>query len=252
MTLFYRQPRGLLLSDAGAGLLDPARRMREAMNEIALHAAGNERSSVGTVRITSSITTSHYILPPMIAAIRNAEPGIAIELVPSDETENLLFREADIALRMYRPTQLDVVTRHLGNFELGLFAAKSYLDKHGPPTGVSEMMGMDLVGHDREERLIQGMRERGYDATRDWFSTRVDNPTVYWELVRAGCGLGFTLRDVGLSDPSVTEIDLGIDIEPLPIWLTAHEAMRQTPRIRKVWDLLAEMLCERLGTPCGS
>ncbi len=43
----------------------------------------------------------------------------------------------------------------------------------------------------------------------------------------------------GGSDPDIVEIDLGFPIPPLPIWLTAHEAMRQTPRVRRVWDMLA-------------
>ncbi|MDG1431558.1 MAG: LysR family transcriptional regulator, partial [Paracoccaceae bacterium] len=108
VTLFVRQPRGLVLSETGSDLIEPAKAMQEAVNEISLRAAGREDATIGTVRITASITVSHYVLPPIIAAIRLAEPGVAIELVPSDESENLLFREADIALRMYRPTQLDV------------------------------------------------------------------------------------------------------------------------------------------------
>lgn len=188
--------------------------------------------------------TTHYVLPPIIAAIRLAEPGIAIELVPSDESENLLFREADIALRMYRPTQLDVVTQHIGDMALGLFGSRDYLARTTKPESLEDMMALDLVGHDREERLIHGLRERGFDATRDWFKTRVDNPTVYWELVRAGCGVGFTLSKVGRADPDMIEIPTGIEIEPLPLWLTSHEAMRHTPRIRRVWTLLAEQLVQ--------
>ncbi|MDG1801727.1 MAG: LysR family transcriptional regulator [Paracoccaceae bacterium] len=244
VTLFVRQPRGLVLSETGSDLIEPAKAMQEAVNEISLRAAGREDATIGTVRITASITVSHYVLPPIIAAIRLAEPGIAIELVPSDESENLLFREADIALRMYRPTQLDVVTQHIGDMALGLFGSRDYLARTTKPESLEDMMALDLVGHDREERLIHGLRERGFDATRDWFKTRVDNPTVYWELVRAGCGVGFTLSKVGRADPDMIEIPTGIEIEPLPLWLTSHEAMRHTPRIRRVWTLLAEQLVQ--------
>jgi DNA-binding transcriptional LysR family regulator len=77
--------------------------MQLAMGQIALTAAGQEQDIKGTVRITASIFVAQNFLPQ-----------ISIDLVASDTSENLLFREADIALRMYRPEQLDVVTRHLG------------------------------------------------------------------------------------------------------------------------------------------
>ena len=111
-SLFTRIPQGLRLTDAGTLLLPAARQMRDAAAHIALLAAGRSETLTGTVRLTASRVVSHYLLPPILADLRHKEPGIDIELVPSDSTENLLFREADITLRMYRPTQLDTVTRH--------------------------------------------------------------------------------------------------------------------------------------------
>ena len=131
--LFTRVPRGLVLTDAGTAMLPAARQMRDAAAALALLAAGREGSLSGTVRLTASRVVSHYLLPPILADLRQKEPGIEIELVPSDSTENLLFREADIALRMYRPTQLDVVTRHLGDLGTAIYAARSFLDRHGRP-----------------------------------------------------------------------------------------------------------------------
>ena len=74
------------------------------------------------------------------------------------------------------------------------------------------------------------------------FPVRCDDQTVYWELVRAGCGIGFGQSMVARKDPGMVEIDLGIPIPPLPVWLAAHEGLRHTPRVRKVWDMLAEAL----------
>ena len=126
--LFHRQSRGLALTKTGADLVAPAQDMRSAMQRISLAAAGRQVSLAGTVRITASVMFSVMHLPAIIAEIRALEPQIAIELVPSDATSNLLYREADIAVRMYRPTQLDLITRHIGDMPLGIFAAKSYLE----------------------------------------------------------------------------------------------------------------------------
>ena len=243
VTLFTRKPRGLQLTDIGQALLPAAQTMREAAVQMALAAAGQEQQIKGTVRITASVFVSHHILPPIIAHIMRQEPDIAIELTPNDASENLLFREADIAIRMYRPTQLDVVAKHLGDLPLGVFGSVDYLNRMGRPETVENMMnGHDLVGYDADEQILRGMRQMGLDARRDWFHIRCDNNVVYWELLRAGCGLGFSQIYVAMDDPQVEQVLPDLPIPPLPVWLVAHQAMRQTPRIRRVWDMLAEGL----------
>ena len=119
--LFRRQARGLQLTESGEALLDPAQRMRAAIHEIELAATGQEVDVNGTVRITASEMVSQYHLPPIIAELRKHEPGIAIEIVSTDSSENLLFRESDIAIRMYRPEQLELIALHLGDVELVCF-----------------------------------------------------------------------------------------------------------------------------------
>lgn len=240
--LFHRQPRGFALTQIGAELIGPAQAMRDAVQQIALTAAGQQARLEGTVRITASVATSAMHLPPIIAKIRKLEPQIAIELVPSDDTRNLLYREADIAVRMYRPTQLDLITQHIGEIGLSIFAARSYLVEHGMPKTVKEMLTHDFVGFDSNTTIIEGFNQSGLKIDRDFFKTRCDDNIAYWELVRAGCGIGFAQANVGRHDPAVAEIDLGLALPTLPIWLTAHEAMRQTPRIRRVWELLADGL----------
>lgn len=240
--LFRRQARGMELSETGAELLEPARAMRDAAARFSVIAAGSGETLSGTVRITASMTASQYILPSIIADIRAAEPEIEIDLIASDAVENLLFREADIAVRMFRPEQLDVVTRHLGDVALGLFGAKSYLDRVGRPETMDHLMMLDFVGYESNSEMIDGFRAAGREVDRHFFRTRCDCHTVNWELMRAGCGLGFGVRSLGLADPTLEEVDLGLPIPSIPVWLTAHAALRQTPRIRRVWDSLTKGL----------
>lgn len=242
VSLFDRHARGLRLSAVGEQLLPMARRMQTAMNEMSLIAAGQSQQMEGTVRITASVFASHHVLPRILADIRRTEPAIRLELVATDTTENLLFREADIAVRMYRPEQMDILTRHLGDVPLCLCAAKSYLDRAGRPETPEDLFRHDLVGFDVNDMIIRAMQERGWPASRDSFTTRCDLHSAYWELIRAGCGIGFTQRQVADADPDVEVIPLGIEIPVLPMWLAAPQAMRQTPRIRRVWDLLADGL----------
>jgi len=246
-TLFLREIRGHRLTDAGARLLEPARAMQAAAARLDLLAAGHPETLTGVVRITASVVVSHYLLPPVLAAIRVAEPDIELELNPSDDTDNLLFREADIAVRMYRPEQLDVITRKIGALRLGIYAAHGYLALKGVPNSIQDMPAHDFIGYDRSDLMIRGMRAMGIEVNRTYFSTRCDNQTVYQELVRAGCGLGVIPINVAARDPGLARVLPDLAIPDLPIWLTAHEALHNSPRIRRVYDMLANGLSRAAG-----
>ena len=237
--LFTRTAQGQTLTEAGLALLPAARTMQAAAAERARPARGGAEGIAGPVRITASRVVSHSILPPILARLRAKEPGIQIDLVPSDTTENLLFGEADIALRMYSPTQPDLVARQIGALPLGLYAATSYLDRRGRPASTDDLMGHDFIGQDRMDQIIRVMRALGIEVSRGFFPVRCDDPLTYVELVRAGCGLGGILRAVGDPDPGLERIDLIADLPVLPVWLTAAPRLRQSPRLALVWDALA-------------
>ena len=239
VTLFTRTAQGQAMTAAAQALLPSARAMQAAAAELALSARGQASGINGTVRITASRVVSHHVLPPVLARLRATEPGIQIELVPSDTTENLLFGEADIALRMYRPTQPDLLARQIGALPLGLYAARSYLDRRGRPISPDALMAHDFIGQDRMDQIIRVMRMLGLDVSRSFFPVRCDDPLTYVELVRAGCGVGGILRAIGDPDPVLERIDLIPDLPSLPVWLTAAPRLRQSPRLRRVWDALA-------------
>ena len=240
--LFQRQARGFELTETGRLLLPHARQMRDAMQALSLTAAGGATQMQGDVRIATSVFMAHHAMPQIIADIRRAEPDIQIDLLPSDGSENLLFREADIAVRMYRPEQLDMVTQHLGDIHLGMFATRDYLNRRGTPRSADDLRLHDLIGYDTNDDIIRGMRAVGIPATRDWFAVRCDNQSAYWELLRAGCGIGFGQRNIGRSDPELVEVMTEIPLPTLPVWLTAAEAVRHTPRVARVWTLLKQGL----------
>jgi DNA-binding transcriptional LysR family regulator len=80
----------------------------------------------GTVRISASEIVGAEILPPMLTGLRRQHPALAYELVLSNVVDNLLRRDADIAVRMVEPTQDALVVKKLGAVNLGLHARKDY------------------------------------------------------------------------------------------------------------------------------
>lgn len=242
VSIFRRHARGLELTEAGAALIEPARDMAAAAARLALAAAGRDVRLSGTVRITASMAMAHHVLPPILARLRAEEPEIEIELHASDASDNLLWREADIALRMYRPEQLDLIARHLSDISLGVFAAESYIVRRGAPTTAEEMLQHDWVGADRSDLMIRGFAAVGWNVDRHFFKLRCDDQAANWALVCAGAGLGIAQTGIGRATPGMVQVVPDLPLPRLPLWLTAAEALRHTPRIRRVWDALAEEL----------
>jgi len=238
--LFERAAGGLDLTPTGIELLEHAREMGRAANRLSLAAEGRSEEIAGTVRITASDIVATYVLPEILTALHQAEPDIEIELVATDRTENLLQREADIAVRMYRPTQTDVFTRKVGDLKIGMFAAPSYIERRGAPQSIADFPDHDVVGYDRSDLLIQGIRRVGLDVDRRFFKFRCDNQVVVWRMVVAGFGIGFNHIQIGMDEPGVVRLLEDTPLPVLPVWLTAHSELKTSRRVRRVYDFLAE------------
>lgn len=242
IALFERTLKGFRPTELALRLNEQVAVAQRALAEAGMIAEGGTETLSGTVRITASTVTAHYVLPPILAGIRRRFPDIAIELVPSDSAENLLLREADIAVRMFRPTQLDLVTRRLGAIPVVCCAHRSYLDRAGTPARVEDLKTFDLIGFDRSDLLITAARQRGHALRREDFAIRTDSHTAAWELARAGLGIAFAqkglVRDTSGMVPLLPELRLG----PLDVWLTSHRELFTSRRIRAIYDHLAGAL----------
>lgn len=240
--LFERSLAGFKPTELGLRAYEPVRKAGAALAEAELYAAGTHAALEGSVRITASIVTSHYTLPPMLGALRGEFPAIDIELVPSDSPENLLMREADIAVRMFRPTQLDLITRKLGESAIIPCAHESYLARRGLPESIEALIDHDLIGFDRSDALIAVARQLGFPLKREDFAFRCDSQSAVWELIRAGVGIGFAQRPIIARTPGMVEIALPLAIPPLEVWLTSHRELHGARRIRVIYDRLGTML----------
>lgn len=238
--LFDRTANGLNLTPTGTELFAHAQDMSKSAKSIALAATGQSESLAGTVRITASQNVARFLLPPILAELQAQESGIEIEVVASDQTENLLEREADIALRMYKPEQLDVVTKRLGDVSTGAYASTEYIKNRGCPKSIADLKGHDFIGYDLQRQAIKGFHKAGIKVDRHFFRFRSDDEHVCWQMVLNGFGIGFALTALGDSEPRVERLLESVAIERLPIWLTAHHELRTSRRIRYVYDFLSE------------
>lgn len=248
-TLFERTLSGLKPTAEALRLYEPVQRAAAALAEAALAAAGASGELAGTVRLTASTVTSHYILPPMLRTLRTEFPSIALELVPSDSAENLLLREADIAVRMFRPKQLELISRKLGEIAITACAHQDYLEARGMPREIEELRGHELIGFDRSELMIEGAKALGFPLTRDDFSVRTDNQTMIWQLGTAGIGITFAQAGLVRDTPGMVALLPQLVLPPLQVWLTTHKELFTNGRIRAIYDRLGELLLAYLARP---
>ena len=245
--LFDRTGVGLVLTPTGVALYEEAKRMSEASKRIALSAAGQSEAIAGTIRISASETMAAWILPSILTRLNQAEPEITIELVSSYKTSNRLMREADIALRMFRPSQTELIARKVGSVKIGMYASREYIARRGAPASVSEIASHVLISDDLSNDILEGYRTAGVNITRNDFSFRCDSRIVQWKMVLAGFGIGFIQTDVGDKEPNVVKLFPDRNHAELPIWLTSHAELRTSRRTRRVFDFIAEALIERYG-----
>lgn len=242
VVLFERVGRGLTLTPSGLELLDHVRAMGDAANRVSLSAAGQSQSIEGTVCIAASETYAAILLPPIIAKLRRAEPGIDIEIVTSNKASDLRRREADIAIRNFRPTEPDLVAKKIRDVPARLYAAPAYLERIGNPKVPYDLRHADFISIDNSGMFLKGLNALGLNIAQRNFPIFTENYLVMWELVKHGLGIGVLDGNIGDAEPLVRRAlpDLG----PLmfPIWLVAHREVNTSRRIRVVFDLLAEEL----------
>lgn len=252
LTLFERTLSGLKPNSTALRLFEPVNQAQSALAAAAIMAEGAQADYGGTVRITASVVMSSYVLPGLLGPIRAKYPGIALELVPSDSAENLLLREADIAIRMFRPTQLELVTRHLGDMPIVPAAHQAYLDRRGTPASIADMAGHDLIGLDRSDVITAHAQRIGIPLRREDFAIRSDDQAQLWELTKAGLGIGFAQLGLVQRTPGMVALPLDLSIPQLAVWLTTHRELFTSHRIRAIYDGLAEGLDAYIRTPPSS
>lgn len=242
VVLFRRGRGGYELTESGTALLERGREVGAQAAAFSRLALGATESVAGTVRIAASEIVAAYVLPGMLARLAIEEPEIEVELVASNQVENLLRRDADIAVRMVKPVQNELVGRKIADLPLTVCAAKSYVTRRGRPKRPEDLLSHDLVGYDRADDIIQGFARLGVTVDRHAFHLRTDNQIVLWEAIKAGNGIGFAQRSLAAAEPLVEMLLPELPLPDLPMWLAMHRDVRTSPRIRRVADFLFEEL----------
>jgi len=245
--LFTRSQQGLAPTEAALELAPYAESFEANTAALLRVASGLGQAVKGTVRISASEIVGAEILPPILAGLRRQHPALEFELVLSNAVDNLLRRDADIAVRMVEPAQDALLARKLGAVGLGFHAHKDYLAHAGTPATLDDLAHHSLIGFDRETPAIRAIRSRVLGAEKLHYSFRADSDIAQWRAIKAGFGIGICQIGLARQEPDLLRLLPDTFEFTLGVWLAMHENLRATPRCRAVFDGLASGLTDYLN-----
>ncbi|RQR57725.1 LysR family transcriptional regulator [Burkholderia sp. Bp9125] len=240
--LFTRSPSGLLPTEAALALRGHAEALRSAAAAFERAAASHGSGAGGVVRISASSVIGVEVLPPILTRLRRDHPELVVELVPTDRVQDVLKREADIAVRMAPPAQDALVARRIGNIELGMYARDDYIAGHGAPATLAELARHALIGFDTVTPFLRAASRALPAWNRDAFALRTDSNLAQLALIRAGYGIGICQVALAKRDARLVRVLPDEIALPLETWVVMHEDLRNSPRCRAAFDALVRGL----------
>lgn len=241
-SLFTRSQTGLLPTEQAHALAEHAETMALAAGAFVRTASAAAHEVAGTVRISAGDVMAIEVLPPILAGLCNRHRALAIELSPTNRTEDLLRREADVAVRMTPPQQDALLARRIGTVKLGIYAHRRYLEANGTPTRIEEAPQHTLIGLEHDSPLLRKVQEGGLPVRREDFRFRSDSDLAHIAVLRAGLGVGLCHVAIAARDADLIRLfpdQFTFDIET---WVVCHEDLRNVARVRAVFDALVEGL----------
>ncbi|MDH5327312.1 MAG: LysR family transcriptional regulator [Gammaproteobacteria bacterium] len=240
LNLFRRTTRGLQLTESGQSLVDAASRMATAANDFNRLASGLSSVLEGSVRISANEIVGIYLLPKALAKFREQHPGVQIEIVISNQVSSLSKREADIALRMFRPTQPDLVAQRLADMPLGFYAHRDYVKRLGEPKSIAELQSHTMIGYDESTEYIEEAAKLGFPLVRQNFALRTDHLLAQINLARAGAGIVGGHVALAKLWPELVPVMQWVPLPVLEFWIVCHSDVQYNSRIRALMRFLAD------------
>ncbi len=241
VAIFDRVGRRLVLTPTGHELLPHFRAMAEGARALALSAAARGTCEDGLVRISASDIYATWILPPIVERLLATSPGLRIDLLAANTLSDLLRREADIALRHVRPREPDLIARLIREDGARIYAARSWLDRHGRPATPADLAGAPFISVTDGDEMLAHLRGMGLPVTEANLTASSTHGPTAMMLAQAGAGCLVMLDTIAAQvdglEPVLTDLSLKV-----PLWLVAHREVQTSRPVRRVFDHLVTEL----------
>jgi DNA-binding transcriptional LysR family regulator len=247
--LFLRRSNSLTPTNRALALFERASVMEEAAFAVERDIIGGGPHATGaiegTIRLSVPEVFGSHLLPPILTRFQQTYPHVALELIATNSTNNLLRREADIAVRLFRPSQYDLVMAIVGKVYVGLYAAPDYLSRVGKIEAVEDFAKHRLIGEDQGDRLLKAMQGFGLPVKRSDFVFRSDSILAQIAATEAGLGLGAGMTMAFDQAKVVRVLPEAINI-PFEVYVVAHADLHRSRLMRALFDHLVAELKDNL------
>jgi DNA-binding transcriptional LysR family regulator len=236
VVLFDRTPSGLLRTAAAEIALPWAEQIEAAGHALRNELHGLEQRAAGVVRFALLPAVSNAFVAPAVPRLHALHPDIVLELLPASAVLDLTRREADLALRLVRPEHGDLVVRKLADTPAVLVAAPSLLARVAARQ-LSDLPWLDWEASVAapEARLLAAVVPGARVVLR---STEME---TLLQAARAGVGALVCGEPVAARTGGLVRVPLATPPLPAaPLWLVAHRALRDVPRVAAVWRWILE------------
>lgn len=242
LSLFTRSREGLAPTEEALNILPEAEAMTGSYGALLRKISGENQDDIGTVRLAVSEIMGTEVMPALLVKFHNKHPNIKIELSISNKTDNLLKRDADLAIRMSSPKQDALVAKNIGISPIGLFCHKDYIKRCGSPQNLGELKNHKVIGPDEDNGFLKVLKMYGLDLTREDIYFRADNQLAQMNLLRKGLGIGAMQIQLAKKERNLIHLFENEVHVPMPIWVVMHEDLRASKRVRALYNFLADEL----------
>jgi DNA-binding transcriptional LysR family regulator len=249
LALFERIGRRLALTEAGAGLLEQARAMSAAAEDLALAAAGRSSDVSGRVCISVTDAFAAHVLPDIVSRIRRDAPQITIVILATDSISDLRRREADIAIRHVRPTEPELIARKMGEMDAHFYVLEELARATHLTGSIDDLTRLDILGFEPLDRFLAQLADMGVLIPEGNCRIVSESASVLWEMLKRGHGAGVMLRTVAERTPGLVRVAPELPAIPVPVWLVTHREIHTSRRVRIVFDAIAEGLRKVMRAP---
>ena len=245
VSLFTRSGGSFQPSRAGRGVLEAAERMEEAALELRSRAAGEGTAGAATVRIATTESLAEAFVVPAVQALRTSHPDLQIVLTTGWAQVDLRKGEADLAVRLVRPTDPRLAFRKLADLRLRLYASRSYLAGRSMP---SSLAGESLIAY--EDALPLGTRHPFAQLSMEGGTLVLLSNSHHVLVAAAAAGVGIVQLPsfVGDAHPDLVRVFPEVE-EPYSVWLVVPQVNRRIAAVRAVTEAIASVF--RRARPSG-
>ncbi|WP_171126057.1 MULTISPECIES: LysR family transcriptional regulator [unclassified Ruegeria] len=242
--LLVRGPRHFKVTEAGIRLQTIAQQMQLASRKIESDAWESRDLLGGTVRVSATEAITNAWLIEQLPGFMETYPEISVEMVTDNRLTDLLNRNSDVAIRLLRPTQKELIAKKVGVLKVGYYASVTYVEKNGAPKSADDLKGHRTIAIEGSRKFASDVDEVTRNGTT---ALRLRNVLGVMRAIKAGLGIGpvYCFHAERQHDlVRVLEKEPPIEME---IWLTAHPELRENPSIRAVYDFLDQCFAKQKG-----